>query len=194
MAWSPLNAPVNKFLLSGVWSPGVCLGPVGPGIEYNLDERQGYGIDFAYVFFTGRKLGEFDMPIILITQQDWDDWYQFAQLLETPPQRGPVNQTTNGYTPGKAKTIWHPILVAPPLRITQCVIRTATIPQIQDDMRTLISIPFKQVKMAPRPAYARPMAAADKPPLTPEQQEIQDKTRRNQAASDQQVNQAAGLR
>lgn len=190
MGWNPLTRAVNKFLLSGYWSPGICQGPTGNGIDRNLDERIGYGIDFAFLIFTGRKLAEFEMPIRLLTAKDWDDWHSFALLIHAVPARGPVSNTTNGFTPGKALTIWHPILY--PLGITQCVVRTDPLPMIQDDMGTLITIPFKQVKTAPRAAYAKPQAAAGQPPLTPEQIEIQDKTKRNALASANQVNAAAG--
>lgn len=183
MSWSPLKLPVNKFLLSGIWSPGSCQGPEGAGITRNLDERVGYGIDFAFLIFTGRKLAEWTMKMKLLTQKDWDDYGAFHPLIEAVPRRGPVSNTTNGYTPGKAQLIWHPQLMI--LRITQCVVVEEGQPEIQEDMSTIIPIKFKQVKTAPKAAYAKPMAAEGKPPLTPEQIEVQSKTERNRAAQSQ---------
>jgi hypothetical protein len=130
------------------------------------------------------------MPIWLLTVQDHTDWASFRQLIHAVPRRGPVSNTTNGFSPGKALMIWHPQLVT--LRITQCIVSEEPQIEIQDDMRTLINIKFKQVKTAPRPAYAKPQAAPGQPPLTPEQMEILQKTQRNQAASDAQVAAAAG--
>ncbi len=188
--WNPFTTPVNKFLLAGSWSPGICRGPTGANVERKLDERVGYGMDFAVIVFTGRKLAEFSTEIILVTPQDWDDWQSWRELIHAVPTRGPVSQTTKGYTPGKSLQIWHPQLV--PLGITQCVVMNEPQEEIQEDMTALINIKFKQVVISPKQAYAKPEAPADAPPLSPMEQEIENKRRRNALASQEQVDAAAG--
>ena len=169
MAFNPLRRPVSKFLLAGYWSPGICRQPTGAAVERNLDERSGYGIDFAFVVFTGRKLARFSTEILLVTDRDYLDYEQFLLLTSDVPRRGAVQQSSNGYDPARAKTIWSPQLID--LDITQCVVAKAH--QVTVD-KTIGHWPidFVQVKPTPLPAYARPEAAKDSPPLTGDKAEI----------------------
>lgn len=187
--WNPLTQPVSKFILSDVPSSGICRAPTGAAIVRNLDERAGYGIDCAFLVFTGRKLAEFSTELLLSTVDDWNHYNTYFQpLIHAVPLRGPVRQSSGGYEPGKAHLIWHPQLY--PLGITQCVVVEEPQPEIDEFMVGHVVVKFKQVVLTPKPAYARPEAAQADPPLTADQQEIKRLT--DQLASARQINQAAG--
>jgi hypothetical protein len=174
-SWNPLKQPVNKFLLSGVWSPGICRQPTGAAIVRNLDERVGYGVDFAFLVFTGRKLASFTTTLDLYTQKDWDDWQHFRRvLIHRPPSRGPVSSTTEGYLPGKALVIWHPQLY--PLDITQCVVESEPQEDIEDSMVAHVTIGFRQVKVKPQSMIVRPEAAEADQPKTADEVELERAT------------------
>ena len=189
--WSPFRAPVNKFKLAGLWSPGICHGPQGAGIERALDDRRGYGMDWSIVFFTGRLLGEFTMPIILITDEDWQDWQTWRTLIHDIPRRfSPVSSTTGGYAPGKSMTIWHPQLMY--LGITQVITKFEPVEEIDEKMRTTIPLKFKHIMPLPRTAYTKPEAEQQKPPQTDLERAIDAQEKANALASKQQVDEAAG--
>lgn len=174
MSWNPITRPVNKFLLQNVWSPGVCVGPEGAAIERALDERRGYGIDFAFVVYTGRKLAHFRTNLILWDKATWDEYNAFQPLLHATPRRGAVNTARGtGYDPATAFSIWHPQLAL--LEIYACMVEKEHQPQIGPKGSTIIPVDFCQVKTAPRPAYAKPEATKDTP-LDPMDQRINDLT------------------
>jgi len=190
--WSPHRNPISKFMLCSVWSPGICLGPQGAGIERALDDRRGYGMDWSIVVFTGRLLGEFTMPIILLTDEDWQDWQVFRELIHDVPRRfSPVSASGGGYAPGKSMSIWHPQLM--PLGITQVVTKFEPQEDIEEKMRTVIPLKFKHIMPLPRAAYTKPEADQQKPPMSPLEKAIDDQEKANALASGQQVNEAAGL-
>jgi hypothetical protein len=162
MAWNPYRMPVNKFLIVNYWSPGVCVQPEGASIDRNFDERRGYGIDFAFLIFWGRKLAHFKTVLKIWDEPTWEEWQQFRPLLHAVPRRGAVNgANANGYDPATAMTIWHPQLV--PLGITACVVEKE--PQEVRLAKGVYDIPieFCQVITKPRAAFAKPEAAKDTP-------------------------------
>jgi hypothetical protein len=170
--WNPLDTPINAFVLSDFVSPGVCLGPQGAEIKRRLDERKGYGIDWAYLIFTGRDLAEFTMEITIWTRAHWNYWNDvFEPLIAEVPRKGPVSQSSGAYTPGRAHLIWYPTLYK--LGITQVVVAAEPVPVTDDKMVTRIPIKFKQVALSPRPAFARPESATAQKPLTGDKAEIQ---------------------
>ena len=156
-------------MLAGYLSPGICRQPTGAAVERNLDERNGYGIDFAFVVFTGRKLARFSTEILLVTDEHWLEYEKFHPVVQDVPRRGAVQQSSNGYDPARAKTIWSPQLID--LGITQCVVSKENQVRIEKTIG-IWGIDFIQVKPTPRPAYARPEASKDKPPLTGDEAEI----------------------
>jgi len=188
MAWSPFRQPVNKALISGYWTPGILRQPRGAKIVRNLDERNGYGIDFAFLVFTGRKLGHFSTEIMLVTEKDWQDYAQFSALIHAVPRRGAVQQTSNGYNAARAMTIWHPQLV--PLEITQCVVEAEYQVDIDEDMIGHWPIDFVQVKATPQAGFARPEAPAPAKADTPDEAEF--RRLKDTLASKRQSNNAAG--
>jgi hypothetical protein len=187
--WNPIEQPVTNFLLDDVPSPGICLQPTGAAIRRKLDERQGYGIDAAFLIYTGRELAEFSTELLLVTPADWKTWQEtFRDMIHTVPRRGPVRQSSGGYEPGKSHMIWHPQLF--PLGITQCVVLEEPQEVIDDQMVGHVTIKFKQVLPMPKPAYAKPEAPAGKPPMTESEKEIARLT--DELASLRQRNAMAG--
>jgi len=175
MSWDPIRNPVNKFKLANNWSPGVCVGPVGASIARAIDERRGYGIDFAFVVFFGRKLAHFKTNLILASVQDWEDWQTWRVLINTVPRRGAVNSASStNYDPALAMTIWHPQLV--PLGITSCMVENE--PQ-EEPAGTkgvyIVPIEFVQIVTKPRAASAKLEASQDSP-LDPLDKRIKDLT------------------
>lgn len=191
MSWSPQETPVNKFVLSNHLSAGICQQPKGAVIERKLDEQAGYGVDGAFVIYTGRKLAEFETELLLVSKADWDYWGgTFSKLIHAVPEKGPVKRSTGGYTPGHSHLIWHPQLY--PLGITRCIVMSEPQVTIDDWGVGHIPIKFKQIgAQPPEPAVVRPEAAKLDPPLTPDQVEIVRLT--PVLASKQQANKAAGL-
>lgn len=174
MSWNPYDFPVNKFKLAENWSPGVCVGPEGAMVARAIDERRGYGIDFAFVVFYGRKLAHFKTNLILWDRKSWDEWQTWRVLINTVPRRGAVNTAANGnYDPALAMTIWHPQLV--PLGITSCMVENE--PQEQPTGTKgvyVVPIEFVQIVTKPRAAVAKLEASKDSP-LDPMDQLIADK-------------------
>jgi hypothetical protein len=188
--WNPMQQPVNKFLLCNTLSPGICRGPTGAAVNRKLDEQKGFGIDGAFLIFTGRELAEFSTELLLITPKDWAYWQEWRQLVHEVPVRGPVSDTKAGYVPGKALQIWHPQLS--PLGITQCVVISEPQEEIDDYMVGHVVLKFKQIRTAPKPAYAKPEAAKAEPEKTEEERYIEKLAARNALASKEQADKAAG--
>lgn len=175
MAWNPIDQPVNKFQLSNAWSPGVCV-VEGASVARAIDERRGYGIDYAFVVFFGRKLAHFKTNILLWKPDQFDEFEEkFQPLIEAVPRRGAVNTANGtGYDPACAATIWHPQLSR--LRITSCMVENE--PQLTPSGTKgvwLYPIEFCQIVTKPRAAYAKTEAAKDSP-LDPLDQRIHDLT------------------
>lgn len=179
---------VNKAFVGGIWTPGTAV-IKGASVKRNLDERIGYGVDFAYVVFTGRKLARFTLELTLANKKDFAEHETFhAKMMHTVPRRGPVQQTSNGYDAARALMIWHPLLA--PLDITQFIVEEEA--QLDWDDYNVARIPYQccQVKPTPAAAYAKPEAAAAKPPMTPDEVEIQRLRQENSLK--RQANEAAG--
>jgi hypothetical protein len=162
--WNPIDYPINKFLLCGAWSPGICIGPQNAAIVRKLDERGGMGLDQPFLIYTGRRLALFQTKIILLdkgkTEQEvWADWYKFSYLLSLTPHNnlsrfGPLGTPdASGYTPGAALVIWHPQLAR--LGITMCAVEEEPQEEREEDYWT-VTIKFHQVaKGPPKQGYGK---------------------------------------
>lgn len=188
LVWQPHDYPLSYFLFDGKPSPGICQQPRGATIKRKLDERQGYGIDAAFVIYTGRELAEFECELLLVTKQHWLDWQSWRSVVHEVPARGPVQQSTGGYQPGRSHIIWHPQLK--PLGITQCVVAEEPQEVVDEFMVGHVNLKFKQTLPMPKAAYAKPEAPQDKPPMNADEREIKALT--DQLASARQRNAMAG--
>lgn len=187
--WNPYDQPVSKFILDDYVSPGICQQPTGASVKRKLDERLGYGIDRAFLIYTGRELASFTTELLLVTKADWTYWREtFQPMIHVVPRRGPVTSSTGGYEPGKSHLIWHPQLIV--LEITQCVVEVEPQETLDEYGVGHVPIQFRQVVPMPKSGYARPEAPKQDPPLTDDQKEIARLT--DVLASKRQANEMAG--
>lgn len=189
MIYSPYTVPTNRFVLDDFVSP-LCRTPEGAEIVRKLDERGGYGIDAPFLVYTGRNLAEFSFELILKDDAAWQ-YYEttFRPLLQAVPNRGPVDQSSGAYTPGRAHLIWHPQLYN--LGITQCVVAKECIERKAPEPGAwVVPVYFRQVKQAPKQAMARPEAPTVRAPLTPD--ELQVKALADELASKRQIDAMGG--
>lgn len=187
--WNPHDQPVNKFILDDYVSPGICQQPKNAAVKRKLDERLGYGIDRAFLIYTGRELAKFVTEILLVTREDWRYWREtFQPMIHSVPRRGPVRSSNGGYEPGKSHLIWHPQLIV--LEITQCVVEVEPQETIDEYGVGHVPLEFRQVVPMPKAAYARPEAPQQDKPLNEDQKEIKRLT--DVLSSKRQANEMAG--
>ena len=186
----PWGILTNQYFCGGLWSPGITHQPKGAAIVRNLDERSGYGIDYPFVIFTGRKLARFTMESLIVNKDHWIAWRYFLDnLIHKVPRRGASGTTAQGgYDPAKSLSIWHPQLIAH--EITQCVVEEEPQLEYDDYMIGHVSIKYCQTKPKPQAGFAKPEAPATAAPLSPDEQEI--KRLRDKLASKRQRDEAAG--
>jgi hypothetical protein len=84
VSWNPLDTPVDKAILGGKQTPGLCE-ITGANSPRNWDERDGFGLSGALLVFRGVKLSHFSISFKLLNAQDWDDWHTFAPTVAKPP-------------------------------------------------------------------------------------------------------------
>lgn len=156
----------DKIYLAGLWSPGRAT-IHGADSPRDWDIRKGYGFGGATVVFTGNNVSKFSVEIALWDPLQWAEWQIFSKLLEKPtvPFQRPV-----------ALGIYHPILAAPPLNITEVVVENVT--QFEQDDEGLWScmINFIQYKkplpMLGRPPLAIPVAPTKQPDIKTENEKM----------------------
>lgn len=158
MAWNPLTQPINHILLAGKKSPGIAIvGQNKPAdAPSKWDERQGYGLSGAWLFYTGDGLAHFNVQLKLYTVQDWEDWAVWKKLVMRRPLT--PGDAAGGVLPRpKALDIWHPFLEE--LKIKSVVVENRIQPQLTDETgEWTIEILFAQFRQ-PKPAFAKPEAS-----------------------------------
>lgn len=157
MSFNPLSEPVDKATIGGRLTPGFCE-IVGADSPRQWDERVGYGLSGATVFFHGIRLSHFSIKFRLYTAQDWDDWAAFKPLVDRPP----IGKRS------RSIDIAHPILGD--LGIGSIVIENVIAPEQTDDGEWTIELKVIE--------FRRPTAAMAKPegstatPVDPMEQKI----------------------
>lgn len=162
MGWNPLQHPIDYILLAKQKSPGIAV--VGQGKPADApskwDERQGYGLSGAWLFYTGDGLAHFNVLLKLYTVADWNNWHAWKKLV----MRRPLTKAdaAGGILPRpKALDIWHPILEE--LGIKSVVVENRIQPQLTDETgEWTIEIVFAQFRQ-PKPAFAKPEASQAQP-------------------------------
>lgn len=117
------------------------------------DERKGYALTGATLVPTGDPLGQFSVIFRFWDPADMPAWYAFAAKYF---DKG-VRFVPGTITP-RALGIYHPILAAPPIRITQVVVEDATGLEKTEDGLWFCEVFFKAYRK-PKPALAAPQAA-----------------------------------
>jgi hypothetical protein len=131
--WNPYQEPVNYIVLEGKKSPGLA-DVAGAGTPRNWEERQGYGLSGATLWFTGLGLANFTVTIKLYSVADWDAWHAWKPVVKRVPF---------GRIP-KALDIRHPLLDE--LEIKSVVVTNVHQPKQVEDGVWAIEIEFKQYR------------------------------------------------
>ena len=158
MTWNPLDDSVDKATIGGQLTPGICE-IVGADSPRAWDERTGYGLSGATVYFHGIKLSHFSIRFRLYTTQDWDDWHTFRPLVDRPPI---------GKRPRSLDCV-HPLLED--LGISSIVIEDVLVPEQTDDGEWTIELKVIEFRQ-PKFGMAKPEGSTATP-VDPVEAEIQ---------------------
>lgn len=167
--WNPYQFPENKIILEGRKSPGLA-DVAGAGTPRNWEERKGYGLSGATLWFTGHGLANFTVKLRFYEVSDWEDWHDWKDIVKRAPF---------GKLP-KAKDIYHPLLAD--LDINRVVVTDVRQAEQIDDGVWEVPIDFRQHR-ALKHTLAKPKGSNDKPPADPWEQKIQELTDKNNAQS-----------
>lgn len=148
-----MTALAQDFIwLGGFKSPGLCtLGPASSPRKW--EERAGYGLSGAWLFYTGDGLASFEATFYLWTLEHDAQWKDFAEKVLSKPKRG---------TRPSALSISHPILELPPHVITSVVIEDVSSIEIDETGGRSARVKFKQFR-APLPLLGKPNRTIGKP-------------------------------
>lgn len=152
MGWNPIKLPIDFFILQGRPNPGI--GRIEKASSpRKWDEIGGYGASGSVLIFHGRRLVPFDGIVELYTEEDWEYWDQWKELVMRPPY---------GKIP-KAKDIWHPWLEL--LEVRSAVVTDVLQPEDMGNGGHRIVIQFLEHRR-PKLQLSAPAAAEQKPQST----------------------------
>jgi hypothetical protein len=149
MAYNPLETPIDFVIFRGVPTPGIGVVQKAKR-EIKVDEIGGYGVSGSVLVVHGRKLVPFDVIVTLLTQEHWEEWDNFKEVVLTMPS-GP-NAT--------AIDVWHPWLTM--LDVKSCVVNAVSQPEPDETGGFRITISCTEFRK-PKPALAAPKSAENKP-------------------------------
>lgn len=155
MSWNPWDLPVDKAVLRGALTPGLCE-IKNCKREHKYDRIAGYAQDSAIAIYRGRPPAGFDIVLTLCTPQDYADWQVFRAIVLAPPLIGPRS---------KAYDIFHPFLAE--LAIMACVIEAVGVPENNGNgiyTVTISAVEWKRPKIALTKLDAATAAPADTDP------------------------------
>lgn len=151
---NPFSEDVDYALIGGKRTPGT-LTLEGVNSPRQWDERRGFGYSGATLIFRRVGLSRFTARIILVTEEDFEDWDLFRPTVAAPP-RGER---------ARALDFWHPI--AEDNEIHAVVVEDVVAPHQTADGEWTVEI--RLIEFArPQLALARPNGTQDRP-LTAEQ-------------------------
>lgn len=99
MAFNPVADPVDVVIIAGRTSPGLAE-ISGAGSPRNWEERKGYGYGGAFVVFRGIKLAAFTVTFKLTTEEHFEEWESFVEILKRPPHVTPASTRVRGAATG----------------------------------------------------------------------------------------------
>lgn len=118
MSWTPLREPVDFIRLAGRESPGIAT-VTGASSPRRWDVRKGYALSGATTVFRGMDVAKFKVALRLYSEEDWDAWHSWKELVQRPP---------SGTRP-RALDIWHPVL-------EDCGIKSAVVENVSQPEQT----------------------------------------------------------
>lgn len=143
MTFNPLLRPVNKAVIGGVETPGVCTIRDADSPR-RLVERNGVGLSGATVRYQGQLLSHPIVELRLYDAQDWEDYETFLPVVAAPP----LGERA------RALAIEHPILED--LNITSMLVKNVKQP-VQEDEKGVWLIVIETI------AFRRPTFQASAP-------------------------------
>lgn len=154
----------DYVLINGEKSPGKAI-VQRANSPRGWDERGGYGLNGATLIPKGDPLATFSVRFEFWDPAEMPAWYAYAAKYFDKSVRFNPGTTTS-----RALGIYHPILAAPPIRITQVVVLDANGLDKSDDGLWFCEVFFKQYRKpklaAAPPQAAIPAAAASTPTAT----------------------------
>jgi hypothetical protein len=162
----------DYVVIEGERSPGKCtvLGFTSPR---GWDQRKGYAQSGATLVPTGDELGSGELLFEFWDEQQMPAWYAFAAKYFDKSVR-----LVPGSNQPRALGISHPVLAAPPMRVTAVVVSDAT--ALSKDELGLWSCRIALIQYRkPKPALAAPSGAI--PPAQTAQPTAQDAADREMA-------------
>lgn len=143
MTFRPLTEPIDYIVLAGRRSPGIAT-IEGAATPRDFQERRGFGISFAMLRFRGVRLARFKVLLRLVTDEDWDGWHEWKDLVARPElESNPRRATPPGAFPrltAPPMDIEHPILAD--LGVTSAVVEDQLQPVQSADGEWVIEIRF----------------------------------------------------
>jgi hypothetical protein len=170
MTWNPLDQPIDYVVLGGQKTPGLAT-IVGASSPRKWDERAGYALSGATVWYHGLGLARFSLMLRLYTAEEWAAWDAFRPLVATPPRTRAA----------KGLQIEHPLLAH--VGITAVVVDELMAPEQTDDGEWTIEIRLIEFRQ-PKVALAKPDAATATP-VDPVEEEIGKLTTQFQTLANQ---------
>lgn len=134
MPFDPMRQPEDEIYISDRLVPGITV-IKGLGAKRDWEERASFGMMGARLRLKGLKLSHFSVVVQLFTQEHWDDWLEFGEIVRRPPQPDASQITAITSIPSLHRfmrdqspplSIRHPLLEE--YRITQVVVEDVIMP------------------------------------------------------------------
>ena len=136
MGFDPLRTPDDSVYISNRLVPGIVT-IKGLRAERDWEERRAFGMIGARLRYKGQKLSHFSLVVELYTQEHWNDWLEFGQIIRRPPPPNPTSPpvTLPAFhrimrTQAPPLSIRHPLLEE--YRIRRVVVEDVVAP-VEDD-------------------------------------------------------------
>lgn len=150
MTFNPISAPIDYVVLAGRRSPGLAE-LQGFSSPRRWDERRGYALSGGTLIFRGVGLARGKLLLRLLSEQDFEDWRAWSELVQRPP----LGERA------RALDISHPILED--LGIRSVVVEDVKQPTQSADGEWLVEIALIEYRR-PLLALSRPDGSEDRPP------------------------------
>jgi hypothetical protein len=138
MSFHPLRNPEDTVALAGRQVPGL-VEIKGLSAPRDWDERRGFGMIGARLRYYGQKLSRFSLVVRLYTEEHWDAWRDFSEIVRRlpPPDRSLVSSAATLpqlmralYGRARPLRIRHSLLEE--YRVRQVVVEDVTQPSVDE--------------------------------------------------------------
>ena len=187
MTFDPLRTPDDSVYISDQLVPGIVV-IKGLKAPRDWEERRAFGMIGARLRYKGQKLSHFSLEVGLYTQEHWDDWAEFGQIVRRPPPPNPTSPPVTlpefhrmMRTQAPPLSIRHPLLEE--YRIRQVVVEDVLAP-VEDD-KGLWTIEIKLIQyQRPRRVLSDAGGRSNDPTGNPEIARLRSQLATNRATLD----------